>query len=467
MSNALPLSDIVDVTVTISPGLPSAPTFNTALIGGTSTIISSATRTQAYGSIAAMTTAGWSSSNPEFVCAQSYFSQSPAPQYVVIGRQDLTALQTLIPHSGNAGSNFAVGDIVLVVQGGASGGLARVTAVASGAVTTLALIPGSQGTGYATASALTATAQTGTGTGLEVDITGVGETPLQALTQCRQANGNWYAAYWTSAVDADHLVIAPYIESLNSPNSTYFLTTGDATVLNNTSGNLAATLKAAGYKRTYSQYATTQSGDFPNNIYAGAAAMGYAMGANTGLPGSYFVLFGKTLVGVGAEPVNETTYQNITGNNCNVYVNYQNSYTVEQTGVSASGTLFTNIQQLDMLASDIQFSVMNVLVTQPVVPQTNAGQQLVNNTINGACVRSAIRGFLGAGIWQGATINFGTSTPFLTAGDPLPNGFIVGSPSFTTQSSGDRAAHKGMPTYVAVLGEGSIQSIVIGINATL
>lgn len=39
---------------------------------------------------------GWAGTEPEYLAAQVYFSQSPRPTAVVIGRQDLTASETVL-----------------------------------------------------------------------------------------------------------------------------------------------------------------------------------------------------------------------------------------------------------------------------------------------------------------------------------------------------------------------------------
>jgi len=116
-----------------------------------------------------------------------------------------------------------------------------------------------------------------------------------------------------------------------------------------------------------------------------------------------------------------------------------------------------------MLAADAQISVLNVLQKLPSIPQTDAGQALILNAVRGACSRSVNRGFIAGGVWEGATLLPGTNQS-LTAGTALPTGYWVGSPSFITQSSGDRALFQSMPVYVAVILAGTQQSFVIGIN---
>lgn len=464
-SPALPLSDVVNVTVLVSPQLPNTPTFNQGLIIGTSAVIPSIganSRLRQYTSLAGMVADGFTTSQPEYLAAALYFAQSPAPRFVWIGRADLTALNTIIPHSGNAGTGYKVGDVITVVQGGASGGTATVATIGGGgAVTGLNVNTAADGTGYATATALATTG--GSGTSLQVDITLIGEAPLTAVQNCRTASAAWYACMATEANDTDHLAIALYAQSANPP-IMYFLTTADAAVLNNTANNLCATLKADGYNRVWSIYSTTQGGSAPNNVYACAAAMGVVMGLNTGLANSFFTMMFKTLVGVTSEPLTQsqvTTLCGVPGStqgiNCNVYVGYANAYTFAQLGAMANGQFLDEVLNLDMLSSAIQFNVANVLISLPSVPQTDPGQTLLLHAVNQACQAAVARGFIAPGIWEGVTILN------LANGDNVPAGYLSQSPPYSTQSQTNRAVRQAMPIYVAIIEAGAVNFVLIGV----
>ncbi len=91
-----PLSDIVQVTVQVSPTATARSGFNLGLIIGTSTVISAADRIKIYTGTDDMLTAGFTSSEPEYIAAQLYFSQYPKPTQVAIGRWDNTGLETAL-----------------------------------------------------------------------------------------------------------------------------------------------------------------------------------------------------------------------------------------------------------------------------------------------------------------------------------------------------------------------------------
>lgn len=462
----LPLQPVVNVTVLISPTAPATPTFNQGLIVGTSSVIGSVTganpRIRQYTTLAQMTADGFATNSPEYIAASIYWSQSPAPTYLNVGRQDLTAIGSLglgaVP-----GTGYAIGDTGLVVQGGASLGQYEVTAETAGVPTAVSFVPGAQGTAYSVANNLATTVLTGSGNGaLEVDILTIGETPLQAVLACRLASPAWYLVVALAAVDADNIAIGEWAQA-QTPQLVYFYTTGTAASLNGTTGNVFSVLKAGAYNRAFGIYSTIQGGLAPNNIYAAVAAMGVAMGLNTGLANSYFTMKFKTLVGITTEPLSQTQINVIEGNNGNLYLSYANSYSWLEQGTVANGQFFDEVLNLDMLGSDYQYSCVNLLTENPSIAQTNAGQARILNAINGANARSANRGFIAAGVWEGATIYGITGTVLLANGQALPNGYSSVSDSYVNQPSSNRKARQSMPVYVGIIEAGAVHSILIGV----
>lgn len=465
----LPLAQLCTVNVTVQAQGVSVPTFNVGLVVGNSGVIPSVgagsriLKVTAATWETAMINAGFNTSDPEYIAVGLYFGvddQYPTPQNLSVGCQDPSAIASATVDAG--GTGYAVGDIVGVTQSGAQAGQLRVTTVASGVVTGIAIIPGSQGTHYSVATNLPTTG--GTGTGLTVNITGIGETAEQAIAACRLADPSWYVAMVCGAVDADHLAIATYAQTAQ-PSMCYFYGTASANVLTGATGNIFSEIKAANYGRAFGIYSTTQSGLTPNNAYIAAAAMGVAMGLNTGLAGSDFDMSAKVLSGCTPDPVT-VTQQSVfmgipgtgTGNNGNAYLNYSNSYSWLQQGVLGNGMWFDELLGLDMLAADVQISVLNARGQLPSIPQTDAGQQVILNAVSGAASRAATRGFIAGGTWNGPTILT------LTAGTALPSGYKALSPAYSTQSSGDRALRKSVPVYLAVILAGSQQSFTIGVN---
>lgn len=468
----LPISDVVTVTVSAAAGAVAPATFNVGLIVGSSTHIPSYganSLVREYASLAEMSEDGFLTTDPEYIAAELYFSQSPTAPFVWVGRQDLTAIATAIPHSGNAGTGYVVGDQVTVVQGGGSNGILTVTTVGgSGAVTGLAISIGNQGTGYAVANGLATTG--GSGTNLEVDITAIGQTLLQAVQAIYQASaGDWYAFMCCGATDADHLALGAY-SSANWQNVMYVGSSATAAIVAGTAGNIALEMKAV-KDRALLSYNTAQAGsEFPDNLYAAAAIVGLAMGLNTGAPASAFDLNLKSLNGVAPEQLTQTQITALlgtegnNGQNCNSCVSYGPFIGYLVNGILSSGEWFDQILYRAMLVNLIQINVMNLLVTSPKIPQTDAGEHQLIAAVQAACSSMAVLGYIGPGVWEGASIILaGQTTPILSNGQSLPNGYSVFAPSYATQSSGDRAARKAMPITAAIIESGAVNSVIVNV----
>lgn len=453
-TSTLPLSQLFDVTVSVQPQAPATPQFNQALIVGTSTHIPAATRcVQFVGNtiLAQMLTYGFQLTDPEYLAAVQYMAQSPQPNYLWIGRQVTSAILS-ISIGAAAGTGYTVGDVVTITQGGASGGTAKILTAPSGVPATFQLL--TQGSGYTVANNLATTG--GSGTGLELDITAIGETALQAVVACRTTAIAWYLVYVIGAADADNIALVEYAQSA-TPQMQVFFTTTSVGVLTNATGNIFATLQTGKYNRYQGVYSTQQGGLAPNNAYFAAALMGVAMGLNTGLANSYFTLAYKQVIGMTPEPLTLSqflTIQQIAGN---AYVNFNNAFSWYQNSITGSGQYFDQILGLDMLAADLQFGEANLLNSTPSVPQTDSGQAQLIHAANNACQLSVTRGFLAPGIWQGATIIK------LSAGSSLPSGYLAQSYPIATQQPSDRAARKAMPIYIAIILAGSMQSLSIAV----
>lgn len=460
----LALTNLVDINVTVAPALPVAAGFNQGLFVGPSTVIPSygaGARIQQFSSTTAMLDAGFTDSDPEYIAAQIYFSQNVPAQFIWIGRQDLTAIKTATIASGEAGTGYVVGDKVTVVQSGGSYGVLTVLTIGgSGAVETLGTTVGNQGTGYTVANGLATTG--GTGTGLEVDITAVGESLLQASQACRAASNSWYGLAVNNPVDADNLALSEWADPLWT-STRYYPWSNDVAIINGTADNLALQLQTLEL-RVLGTYSTTQSGVYPNNIYAAAAVMGVEMGLNTGLAGSFFSTAAKQLVGIAPEPLTQTEYTNIVAAGFNAYCNFQ-PYQFYEPGFMSNGAPNYLWLQLAVLVANIQIDVLDVIDSNPVVPQTNAGEQLLLQAVNQACANSASIGFLAAGTWTGAPVLPQYGGP--SNGSALPLGYVAVAPPYSQVSQANIDAGKAAPIYCCVTSAGAVQSLVIGVYAEL
>lgn len=102
------------------------------------------------------------------------------------------------------GTSYQVGDLLAIVQAGASGGVFTVTSVSSGQVT--GGVVSQPGTGYTTATGLTTTGGHGSGCDLSITVQGAGTFTLEAyptsvLSITRDGVAQTFAPLGTSGVD--------------------------------------------------------------------------------------------------------------------------------------------------------------------------------------------------------------------------------------------------------------------------
>jgi hypothetical protein len=462
----LALSNLVDITVTVAPNAPAVPSFNQGLFVGPSAVIPSYgadSRLRQYGvggpaALAGMLTDGFTTSDPEYIAAQLYFSQTPSPNYIWIGVQDATAIATITINA--AGTLWAVGDEFDIVAAGGTYGVGKIVSESGGVPSAIAIV--TQGTGYSVESATTTAVSPSTGTGLTVHITAVGETLLQASTACRAASTTWYGLVVNNPGLSDNLALSEWADPLWQT-TRYYPFSVNVNIPNAVANNLALQLQTLKL-RVLGTYATTQSGLYPNNIYAAAAVMGVEMGLNTGLAGSFFNTSYKVLAGVAPEPLTQTQYTNIINAGFNVYANF-GAYQFYQPGVMSNGAPSFLWLFIAVLVANIQLNELAVLADNPVVTQTNVDEQLLIGAANDACALLATIGFLAGGTWEGQAFSIiGVS---IAVGQALPLGYSVQAQPYSQQSTEARDAGQAMPLYIFVTTAGAVQSLLIGVYVTL
>lgn len=461
----LPVSDIIIVNVSVASGAIAPRPFNQGLIVGSSPVIPSTganARLRQYASLSGMIADGFTSSEPEYLAAEAYFGQSPAPQFVWVGRQDLTAIAAAIPHAGSAGTGYQVGDVVGVTELGGVNGYLSVLTVNAGVVLTLGVVPGTQGTGYTNNTNLSTFG--GSGTGLKVDVTAVGESYLQAVEACYLVNQLWFPFMCCGASDSDHLALGAWSTS-NWQNALYCGSTANGSIPAGLTGpgNVAYQMQQNKYKALIS-YNTTQSSTYPANIYAAAALIGLACGLNTGAPNSAFTLNLKPLADVTPELLTQAQFAAIESFNCNTVASFGPYSGYVFNGILSSGDFYDQILDRAMLINLIQTNLMNLLVSTPKIPQTDAGEHQLIAQVDAACEAIGLMGYLATGpsaIWNEAPVLN------LQTGQALPLGYYNQAQSYAYQSAANRAARQAMPIYCAILEAGAVQSVIVNVNVQL
>lgn len=444
----------VDVIINISRMSAFRKAFDLMCIIGSSTIIPTGERIRTYFTAAEMLEDGWVGTEPEYVAANSAFSQPIPPRRIAIGRWDTTVGAITGVAIAADGSGYAVGDVLTVVQSGGSLGTLQVDAVsATGEVLEVSIL--TRGSAYTTATGLSTTVVPSGGTGCTINITSVTETVVQAAAACRAANSEWYAMVFCGQKSSatNILALAAWAETA-TPSTMYCFNTDLADVPTSSTADIFSQLKALNYGQTFGQFCT--KAEQPNAV---AGIVGYAMGQMTGvLANSAYTLNFKTITGLTTEALTTTQFNNIVGKRGNVYINRGEYYDWLQNGNMFDGSFFDERIYLDKMANDIQLSVADLFNQVPKVPQTEAGVTQIVSVIN-VVMESAVRvGFVAPGKWLGQAIMN------LAYGDTLPKGYLVQSELISAQAKADRDARKSPPIYVAAKLAGAIHSVVIRVD---
>lgn len=504
MNVGLPVALIVAVSVAFTPSGTPTPNFNTGLVLGSSSVIDVVTRMRTYSTLNGVAT-DFGTSAPEYLAAQAWFGQLPQPTSLCVGRwaQSATsgqlyggavsaANQLLSAWTGISNGSFAVNvngsgvtnitgmnftsqtslnGVASVIQttlrAVATGGYTLATCVWVSAYSTFVITSGTTGTS-STVSFLTAA---GSGTDVSLMLAGrstssgayvangiAAETALSAVvTLDTNFGGQWYQLTTLGVADADVEAIAPYIEAAGIALHYYFVNTQEAGVITTgDTSNLAYVLKQTGYNHTAVQYSST-SLYAANSLGARISTVNWS-GQNTTL-----TLMFKQEPGIAPETLTTTQLGNLLGVNCNVYVNYNNVEAagvtpIVQPGVATSGIFVDSIVGIDVLASTIQANLFNILLGLPKVPQTDAGQGVLANSISGSLAGFASNpgnGLLGPGVWSAA--GFGQ----LKTGAWMPTGYYVYQPPITSQSQAQRQVRQSVPFQVAAKLAEATQSVSV------
>lgn len=495
MSVNLPISRLVNVGVVITPQGAQAPSLSTGLILGTSTVIDVVTRMRVYATLAAVA-ADFGTVAQEYLAALLWFAQSPQPTSLNIGRWAnsasagqliggtlsaanslLTAWTgiangcfkvavdggsvTLIPGMNfTAQTNFnGIAAVIQTALQGVGGAFAAVTCTYNSVYNRFQINSGTTGSSSAVSFL---TAGTG-GTDISGQMAGLvtssgayvangiaAETALAAVTLFdNQFAGQWYNLFIPSAIDTDHVAIAPYIDADATPHfywintqETQVLATGDTT-------HIGALLQALQSQHTAWQYSSTSA----YAVWSAAARIAttnYA-GSNTTISLMY-----KQEPSVVAETLTATQIAALESYNGNVYVNYANGTQILETGVCPSGQFIDTIIGVDGLRLQIQVNLFNLLYTSTTkIPQTDAGIATLENGADQACSQYVVNGFLAPGTWNSG--GFGQ----LTQGQFLDKGYYIYGQPIASQAQANRAARQSPPIQIAAKLAGAVDTVAV------
>jgi hypothetical protein len=492
MSQGLPVSNIVSVTVNMALRAAQGRNFGALLIVGGTPVIDGSQRMRTYTSI---TQVGddFGMDAPEYQAAQLYYEQVPQPRALFIGRwikTDQAALLRcgILTPAQMAISTWATvtdGSMKITIDGTAktitavdfsaetnlNGVAARITDKLTTAVVTWdaansRFIITSKSTGASSAVGYGSANTTGTDisammkAGQNAGALAIPRAAAENIQSCvyklADMSTGWYGLQIadTSLVDDDVVSIAAFIQSDDISRIFGYTTQNTAAMDLDITDDICSKLKAAKYGRTFTQYSSASP-------FATASIFGRAFTVNFLGNNTTITLKFKQQPGIAAETLTQTQANTLTAKNCNVFVNYDNDTAIIQEGLMCNGDFFDERHGLDWLQNYVQNNLYNVLYTSNTkVPQTDPGITRLLTSVNKSLDQGADNGLIAPGVWGGDPVGN------LATGDTLASGYYAYAPPIASQAQADREARKAPVIQCAIKLAGAVHfaDVIINVN---
>ncbi len=281
-----------------------------------------------------------------------------------------------------------------------------------------------------------------------------GSSIIDKINQARYENYEWYVLIPLSTVtlSQDNLVsLASYIEGI-SPSSMLALTSKSTT----DEVWKFATENTNKYQKTFVQFDSNSLNDGIDSV---AGVIGYSLGYNKKLTKSFTLAY-KSVTGLTSSDINSEQLKNILNLKANVYVKQGYYYDLFRQGTMLNGDYFDEVFYIDMLVNDLQQNLMSSLISNPKIPATNAGLNILTAVISDTLDNYVDAEFIQSGKWFGADINE------LKNGDMLSQGYLIMFDDIDAQSSTDRADRIAPNCYICIKLGGAIEHVVLGIRVS-
>ena len=478
----LPVSNVVNVQIVMSPRAAALRNFGATLIIGSSDVIDVGARIQTYAASELPNIASqFGSTSPEYLAAVAFFGQSPQPTEVQIGRwaktstsgvlkgailstseQEISNFTSITDGAFNVtidGAEVVVSGVDLSAQSNLNGVASQVTAALNGKGTCLwdgqRFVINSATTGASsTVSAVSNSGLTVT-MGLEEGTTSVTGAAAESLVDAINAmldRPTWYMAFVAAEYTDDEALAAAATIEAASPSRVIAFTLMDTAELDpNQTTSLGYKLSAAQYQHTITAYSSTNS-SVAASILGRMSTVNFA-GSNTTITLKF-----KQCPGVTPENLLTSQANALSANNVNVFVAYDNDTSILQEGVMAGGWFIDERHGLDWLQNYVQTAVWNLLYTSKKVGQDEIGSTELVATVSQALEQAVTNNLVSPGIWN--SDGFGA----LNRGDTLSSGYYVYIQPMEEQSQADREARKAPPIQCAIKLTGAIHFVDVTIN---
>ncbi|GAA5786138.1 DUF3383 domain-containing protein [Chitiniphilus shinanonensis] len=491
MTQGLAVSNVVNVQIVMSPRAAATRNFGALLVLGSSPVIDTTERLRQYSNLDGVVSE-FGTAAPEYAAANLFFSQSPQPSILYLGRWAKTATSAVLHGAVLSAAQQDIANFTAVTAGGMKididGTTKTLSAIDLSAVTNLNGVAsavsaklGAAGTcvwdaaskRFSITSATTGVTSTigyaippASGTDISVllglqsgqasaPVNGVAaESLVDAVAALAGMSNDWYGLLVADAAlaESDVLAVAAFIEGTGQ-SRIFGYTTQNSLALDPTSTtDIASKLKDFNYKRTLTQFSSSSP-------YAGASLFGRAFTVNFQGNNTTITLKFKQEPGVMAENLTESQAATLRDKRCNVFVEYNNDTAIIQEGVMVNGYFFDEVHGTDWLQNELQTAVYNLLYTsQTKIPQTDSGIAQILTTLESRLDQAVANGLVAPGQWNGPA--FGA----LQTGQFLSKGYYLYAPPIATQSQADREARKAPVIQIAIKLAGAVHFVDVIVN---
>lgn len=359
-----------------------------------------AERVREYTSLAEVAVDFPTTTSPEYLAAQAFFSQSPRrPSKIKIGRGALppTQVYTLVPTAADS-TTYKLnvkGEGITAEQVSITSGVgATATEICDALRTELDAVVGKNYTTSGTATLIMTGDAAGDWFSVEADDptqwadiaqTHVDPGVATDLAAITLEDNDWYGLHTAFNSNALVLAAAGWVETAKK---IYVVAVNETDAINTAAGNSDTLddLKTAARVRTMGCYHPDPAAMFD------AAWMGRVLPVD---PGGITWKF-KRLSGPAAVVLTSTQRANLIARNANSYESVAGiSITFE--GKAADGEFFDVVRGDDWLEDDMTKAVFGALAGRDIVPFTDEGIALVEAEMRGSLERAETRGILAAG----------------------------------------------------------------------
>lgn len=492
----LPVSRVVNLTISALPTFPSRAGFGLLNIVGKSSVIGEddkpGNRIRTYASIDEVG-ADFDEGMEEYLAAEVAFGQVPRPPKIAISRRYSAATSGYLrggpdyerivsqwaavdsgefkvsingsPHN-YAGMDFSavatMSDVVNVLNTGLDGDAVFSFTAEVGFV----LTSPTTGTGSTVSFLTTVDSPAGLdissllagrdgGNGVALFSGSALESVSDALDAIEDATTNskqWVGLHFTidAANDTDIKAAMAWVQT--RVKILGYTTAAGAAIDPEANTDLGSYALAHSYDHAFGQYSTTSN-------YAAVSALIRQLGVDyTGQNTSITLKF-KDEPGIVPEELTTSEAGTLDDKNLNYFVNVGNVNIIEEGVTGKVGTFLDEVHCLFALQNAAETNVYGFLVTRDTkVPQTDEGMQSIVQQIEKACAQFVRNGSLAPGIWNGE--NIGT----LKNGDFVQAGYYIYANPVALQDQGSRDAREGTLIQGALIGAGAIHKLNIALG---